>query len=70
MEDHTSDGTNFVFILSRQGKNKSQGDFDLLIAVRIFKLYKDYFDVPYSLSNLDMVDRHDVVAGTMYSLVT
>lgn len=42
VEDHTSDGTNFVFIPSRQGKNKSQGDFALLIAVRMLKLHKEY----------------------------
>ncbi|KAL4649248.1 hypothetical protein ACB092_01G001700 [Castanea dentata] len=50
----------------------NQAKFALGVAVRTLELYKDYFEVPYSLPKLDMVAIPDFAFGAMenYGLVT
>ncbi|KAM4121389.1 hypothetical protein ACB094_01G001800 [Castanea mollissima] len=50
----------------------NQAKFALDVAVRTLELYKDYFEVPYSLPKLDMVAIPDFAFGAMenYGLVT
>ncbi|PON95979.1 Peptidase M1, alanine aminopeptidase/leukotriene A4 hydrolase [Trema orientale] len=70
VEDHTSDGVK-VRVYCQVGKT-DQGKFALHVAVKTLELYKEYFDVPYSLPKLDMVAIPDFAFGAMenYGLVT
>lgn len=70
VEDHTSDGIK-VRVYCQVGK-ANQGKFALHVAVRTLELYKEYFEVPYSLPKLDMIAIPDFAAGAMenYGLVT
>uniref|UniRef100_A0A0A0L0S9 Aminopeptidase n=1 Tax=Cucumis sativus TaxID=3659 RepID=A0A0A0L0S9_CUCSA len=69
VEDHTTDGVK-VRVYCQVGK-ANQGKFALHVAVKTLDLYKEYFDVPYSLPKLDMVAIPDF-PGAMenYGLVT
>ncbi|XP_073141982.1 aminopeptidase M1 [Henckelia pumila] len=70
VEDHTPDGI-LVRVYCQVGK-ASQGKFALDVAVKTLGLYKEYFEVPYSLPKLDMIAIPDFAAGAMenYGLVT
>ncbi|CAA0838041.1 Aminopeptidase M1 [Striga hermonthica] len=70
VEDHTPDGV-VVRVYCQVGK-VSQGKFALDVAVKTLGLYKEYFEVPYSLPKLDMIAIPDFAAGAMenYGLVT
>ncbi|KAG8375703.1 hypothetical protein BUALT_Bualt10G0128100 [Buddleja alternifolia] len=70
VEDHTPDGI-AVRVYCQVGK-ASQGKFALDVAVKTLGLYKEYFEVPYSLPKLDQVAIPDFAAGAMenYGLVT
>ncbi|KAL5559479.1 hypothetical protein UlMin_035690 [Ulmus minor] len=70
VEDHTSDGIK-VRVYCQVGK-ANQGKFALHVAVKTLELYKEYFEVPYSLPKLDMIAIPDFAAGAMenYGLVT
>ncbi|XP_062159285.1 aminopeptidase M1-like isoform X2 [Alnus glutinosa] len=70
VEDCTSDGVK-VRVYCQVGK-ANQGKFALTVAVGTLELYKEYFDVPYSLPKLDMVAIPDFASGAMenYGLVT
>jgi puromycin-sensitive aminopeptidase len=70
VEDHTPDGIK-VRVYCQVGKT-NQGKFALDVAVKTLGLYKDYFEVPYTLPKLDMIAIPDFAAGAMenYGLVT
>ncbi|KAL8537471.1 hypothetical protein ACS0TY_012555 [Phlomoides rotata] len=70
VEDRTPDGI-LVRVYCQVGK-ASQGKFALYVAVKTLGLYKEYFEVPYSLPKLDMIAIPDFAAGAMenYGLVT
>lgn len=64
-EYHTFDGIKFR--LYYQFGKRGQGKFDLHIAIMILEVDTQYFDVPYSLPNLDRVAIHHVAVGAMYN---
>nr|GMC49388.1 aminopeptidase M1 [Ipomoea batatas] len=70
VEDHTPDGIP-VRVYCQVGK-ANQGKFALDVAVKTLGIYKEYFEVPYSLPKLDMIAIPDFAAGAMenYGLVT
>ncbi|KAK4599003.1 hypothetical protein RGQ29_009192 [Quercus rubra] len=70
VERLTSDGVK-VRVYCQVGK-VNQVKFALVVAVRTLELYKDYFEVPYSLPKLDMVAIPDFAFGAMenYGLIT
>ncbi|XP_030944374.1 aminopeptidase M1-like isoform X2 [Quercus lobata] len=70
VEHLTSDGVK-VRVYCQVGK-VNQAKFALGVAVRTLELYKDYFEVPYSLPKLDMVAIPDFAFGAMenYGLIT
>ncbi|KAL3655741.1 AP-1 complex subunit mu-1-like [Castilleja foliolosa] len=70
VEDHTPDGIT-VRVYCQVGK-VSQGKFALDVAVKTLGIYKEYFEVPYSLPKLDMIAIPDFASGAMenYGLVT
>ncbi|OMO66979.1 Peptidase M1, alanine aminopeptidase/leukotriene A4 hydrolase [Corchorus capsularis] len=70
IEAHTLNGIK-VRVYCQVGKS-NQGKFALDVAVKTLEYYKDYFDMPYPLSKLDMVAIPDFAFGAMenFGLVT
>lgn len=70
VESKTSDGKR-IRVFTPRGKSE-QGKFALEVAVKSLEYYKQYFDIEYPLSKLDMVAVGDFAFGAMenWGLIT